>query len=224
MFSTKILAAIFLSILAKTSLACAVGNKSPEGQLLASVTATYRSAGLAEMAVEKRITYEWKPKDDVSNGKIFYSHGKIRWEIDTPDKNWTICDEKTCWNIEFASKDFPDAKNKVTIAAINKKNKEQFFLLNLLNTKSPSDQFHIKSEESADGQVRLKLEPRKPTGYTDIFVTVKKAQRTIKEISFKDDIGNLVKLILDVPTIKSSGDAKLFKYKPDPKKDQVSNL
>ena len=72
--------------------------------------------------------------------------------------------------------------------------------------------------------MKLLLKPKKKADFTDIQVTVSKEKKTIGEISFKDDIGNQVDIKLGVPEMKDKSDAKLFNYKPDLKKDQVSHL
>jgi len=124
MAATKFTVLLMLSFVFFTSTSNAVKVVDPQAELLSKVAATYRNADLVEMTVERRITSNWKPKEEVSKGKMFYAHGKIRWEIQEPDKNWTIYDGKTFWNIEFANSDFgAGAKNRVTESTVEKKNK-----------------------------------------------------------------------------------------------------
>ncbi len=204
-----------------------VTESSEEAKLLAEVTSAYRKAALVEISVEKQISYEWKPKVDISKGKMFYSHGKIRWEIEVPEKNWTIYDGKTWWNIEFASEDFPGSKNKVIATKVEKENKAQFLLLDLLDSKNPSELFLIKNKldhKANEAEVTMTLQPKKKSGFSNIEVVIVKEAKIFKEVSFKDDIGNGIKIILATPIFQKNGKEKLFKYKPDPSKDQVSHL
>jgi outer membrane lipoprotein carrier protein len=192
--------------------------------LLGKITKTYRTAGLVETKIEKVITYDWKPKEDVSSGRFFYSKGKVRTEFDTPEKNWSIYNGKQWWSIQFASPDFP-GKNKVTHTTVSSKDKEQFFLLKLINLKKPSDQFKIEVASTKDPELNLKLEPKlKAEGLTDIHVTINLTKKYITEVSFKDDMGNKTTLKLSSPKYKDSPDSGEFEYKPDPKKDEVSEL
>ncbi len=199
-------------------------NIPDELKLLGEVTASYREATLVEMSVEKRIIAEWKPKQDVSTGQIFYSHGKIRWEIKSPEKNWTIYDGKTWCNIEFASPDFPKDKNKVTLTSVDKKNKDQFFILALLDSRNPAESFKVQVKSNDGQQATLKLEPRKSSGFAGIEVVIEKKSKSFKQISFKDDIGNQTEIKLGAPEFKKEADENLFKYKPNMQKDQISRI
>jgi outer membrane lipoprotein-sorting protein len=197
-------------------------KKSDEAALmLTQITSTYRKADLVEVSVEKSIGSQWGAKEKVSKGKIYYSHGKIRWEISSPEKVWTIYNGKTLWNIEFASPDFPD-KNKVTITKVEKKSREQYFLIDLLENKNPSEKFKIARKESNGPLVTLSLELKKPAAdFNNIEIIVEKDKKFIQEISYKDDL-NTTKIKLGQPEVlENSG---LFEYKPNPEKDQVTNL
>lgn len=198
-------------------------TQKPE-EFLSKITGAYRKANLVEASLEKVISYDWKPKQDISEGRFFYSKGRIRTEFNSPEKNWSIYNGKQWWSVQFSSPDFP-GKNKVTHTKVSKKDKEQFFLLKLIDLKKPSEQFKIEVESTKDPEVSLRLEPKeKAQGISDIHVTLNIKENSITEVSFKDDMGNKTTLKLGhVKMNGTSADGK-FDYKPNPKQDEVSEL
>jgi outer membrane lipoprotein carrier protein len=203
-------------------------QKKNEGQkpeaLLAAITKVYRTFDLVETTIEKKISYEWKPKQDLSTGRFLYSKGKLRTEFNSPEKNWTIYNSKEWWSIEFASPDFP-GKNKVTHTKVSKKDKAQFFLLKLIDLKKPSEQFKIEVESQENEVVTLKLASKENTqGVSDIRVILDTKEKWLKEVSFKDDMGNKTTITLGVPDLKKSIPEGLINYKPNKKEDEVTEI
>lgn len=194
-----------------------------ELKLFNDVTKRYREASILRIPVEKKISSEWKGKEDVSSGLIFYSSGKFRWETEKPEKNLVVYDGKTLTTVQYASADFP-GKNKVARAKIDKKNKAQIFIVDLLTLKDISEKFKIFVENNHDNEILYRLESNeKNLSLRDIKVLLSKKPKLIKEISFKDDIGNITKLSLDEPARDKKKTQQIFKYLVT-SNDEVSEL
>ncbi len=187
-------------------------------ETLGKVLRGYHAWGLVEINVEKRISSEWKPQTSISHGKIFYSKGKIRWEVFEPEKTWLIYDGKTVWNVQFPNQDFNESKNKVIIAKVTSKNRDSLLLIDLLDSRIPSDHFIIKMEDPKT----FSLEPKKSSnwrGIRNLLIKVENSQ--VVGVSYKDDINNKVEISLGNTVRKKEKNLELFMYKVNPSKDDV---
>lgn len=194
---------------------------------VSSILAKYREAKLVEIKVEKSIKSEWKTKDQVFTGQMFYSRGKFRWENDLPEKNWTIYNGKTLWNVQFASPDFP-GKNKVTKSTLTKKNRGQILLMSLLDIKDLSEKFKVqKDEPKIDHEVKtvtLNLEPiEKDPSVSKLQLVLNLTAGTIQKLSFQDDIGNFTVVVFKEIQFQKEKKNKLFDY-VSTKNDEVTEI
>lgn len=194
---------------------------------IARILSKYRESKLVDIRVEKTIKSEWKTKDQIFLGKMFYSKGKFRWENETPEKNWTIYNGKILWNIQFASPDFP-GKNKVTKSILTKKNRGQILLMSLLDIHDLSEKFKVqKDEPSTEKEIKLlkvKLEPlEKDPSVSKLQLVLNLTAGTIQEVSFQDDIGNLTLVYFNATEFRNEKNNKLFDYLPT-KNDEVTDL
>lgn len=186
------------------------------------IFAKYRNAKLVEMKVEKRIQSEWKTKDQIFEGNVYYSKSKFRWENNIPEKNWTIYNGKTLWNIQFSSPDF-SGKNKVTKSKITKKNRGQILLMSLIDVQSLSEKFRVSKNKIGDTLV-LDLDPlEKDPSVQSLKLTLDIKNEVIVDLSFQDDIGNKTHVLFHEIKFLNRKDEKKFEYTPT-KDDEVTHL
>lgn len=189
---------------------------------ITKILAKYRSAKLVEMKVEKKIRSEWKTKDQIFEGKVYYSKGKFRWENHTPEKNWTIYNGKTLWNIQFASPDFP-GKNKVTKSKITKKNRGQILLMSLIDVQSLSEKFKVTKDKKGNF-LELALEPlEKDPSVQNLKLTLDLKSETIQSLSFQDDIGNKTEIFFQDIEFRNVKMTEKFDYLPT-RNDEVTQI
>ena len=191
--------------------------------ILKQAVKTYREAKMIEMTVEKRMSSDWNPKEKLSIGKLFYSQGKIRFEFETPEKEWDLYDGKSFWIVNFPGADFPGGKNKVLEDKNASKHKDQVFLVELLESKNPSDSFEAKESKNTDDVLDLILKPKKETPFKEIHVIINQKTKSFSEINYRDDM-NTIRYVLGKPSVKEDFKKGFFSYKPDPKKDDVTPL
>ena len=191
--------------------------------VLSQTTETYRKADLVKSTIEKTITSGVMGTEKTTKGNVYYSHGKIRWETDTPEKALAIINGRTAISVQYASPDFP-GKNTVTIGKIDpKKGADQRFIVDLLENKKPAEKFDVTSVSSDEGKAVLNLEPKNPSELKSIKITIDKKKKCIQEISYKDDAENVTTIKLGEPQILDKEKGKdLFDYKTDTEKDQVT--
>jgi outer membrane lipoprotein carrier protein len=190
---------------------------------VSAVTSIYRKADLVEINVEKTISSEWKTKDTIYKGKVFYSQGKFRWENETPEKTWTLYNGNKLWNVQFSSPDFP-GKNKVTVTKINKKTRGQILLMSLLDVENLSDKFNMQIAKQQGAVLSVKLDPKdQDKSITDLVLKVNTEKKRLLELSFKDDLGNLTKIKFGDSEFRNKKQNEIFNYKPG-KDDEVTSI
>lgn len=186
----------------------------------------YRNAKLVEILVSKSIKSEWKTSEQIFEGTIFYSKGKFRWENDKPEKNLTVYNGQTLWNVQYASPDFP-GKNKVTKSTISKKNREQILLMSLIDIQDLSEKFNVENfpgSETDQQLVILKLEPKeKDPLVSNLKLTLDKEKKVLLNLTFQDDIGNQTKIQFNKSTFLKKKKKTLFEFIPG-KNDEVTQI
>ena len=182
----------------------------------------YRSAKLVEMAVEKTVKSELLGKETKHVGKIFLANGKFRWENTTPEETLLVFDGTTIWSVQTPPKEF-GGPVQVAKGKVDKKTKSQLLISTLLGEDLEKN-FKVLKEEKVGSDSKIEIAP-KGDGLTvktlTLLIDTKKSE--LKELSYKDDIGNLTTLVFSNLKFKSKGDKSLFKFKP-PKGAQVTDL
>jgi outer membrane lipoprotein carrier protein len=213
--SLKILA---LFMLAQTSI-CVWAS---EAVTLEEVALKYKTAKLVEIKVEKTVKSELLGKVVSYEGVIYLAKGMFRWENSTPEKSLLLFDGRTIWSEQHPPKEFGGAI-QVAKGLVDKRTKSHILISSLMG--EGLDQNFRVVDQKADGPwVNMKVVPIKD-GLTlkEINLVIDPAEKTMREISYKDDIGNLTSMkFKDIKFLKKNR-LELFKYSP-PKGSQVTDL
>jgi outer membrane lipoprotein carrier protein len=182
----------------------------------------YRSAKLVEMAVDKTVKSELLGKETKYSGKIFMANGKFRGENTTPEETLLVFDGTTIWSVQTPPKEF-GGPVQVGKGKVDKKTRSQLLISTLLG-EDLEKSFKVLKEEKVGADSKIEIEP-KGDGLTvktlSLLIDTKKSE--LKELSYKDDIGNLTTISFSKIQFKQKANNKLFKYQP-PKDAQVTNL
>lgn len=189
---------------------------------LQKVTKKYRASKLVEMSVVKTVKSELLGKETKYDGKIYLANGKFRWENTTPEKTLLVFDGTTIWSEQTPPKEF-GGPVQVAKGKVDKKNRSQVLISSLLGADLEKN-FKIVKEEKAGDLVKMDVTPL----YDDLAVkslqvTIDPKDSTMKEISYKDDIGNLTTMSFSDVKFQKKEKKNLFKYQP-PKGAQVTDL
>lgn len=213
----KISVLSFLVSFSVSALSFAAGNESLE-----QVTKQYRTAKLVEMSVEKIVKSELLGKETKYLGKIFLANGKFRWENTSPEKTLLVFDGSTIWSEQTPPKEF-GGPIQVAKGKVDKKTRSHILISSLLGANLQKN-FKIIKEQKAGQLVILDIEPRTADlTVTSLQITLDPKEKLMKEISYKDDIGNLTRMIFSNVKFLKKEQSKLFKYQP-PKGAQVTDL
>lgn len=177
---------------------------------------------VTRLQVEKTVTSELMGKTSVSDGEITVGSGKFRWETTSPEKSQMVYDGKIFWTLQVPPVDL-GGPIQVTKTSVSGRVKDQI-LVKVLSSGKISSRFRLLGTETADQQTVVRLEPLKedPT-VRDFSLVIGGKPEKIREIRYKDEIGNLTVIrILNSETIKKPA-AGLFKFEV-PKGAQVNEL
>ncbi|WP_415061748.1 LolA family protein [Bdellovibrio sp.] len=193
-----------------------------EMSALQKVAKKYRASKLVEMSVEKSVKSELLGKETKYSGKIYLGNGKFRWENTTPEKTLLVFDGTTIWSEQTPPKEF-GGPVQVAKGKVDKKNRSHVLISSLLGA-DLSKNFKVVNERTVGGLLKLDVEPLyDDLSVKSLSVVLDPDANTMKEISYKDDIGNLTTMIFsDVKFLKKEKKS-LFKYQP-PKGAQVTDL
>ncbi|MBO9666740.1 MAG: outer membrane lipoprotein carrier protein LolA [Bdellovibrio sp.] len=214
----KQISALFLI----TSFAFAAHAVSKTNTTLQKLSNKYRSAKLVEMSVEKTVKLELQGRETKYQGKIFLANGKFRWENETPEKTLLVFDGTTIWSVQYPPKEF-GGNPQIAKGKVDKKTRSQILISSLLGGDLQKS-FKVVNEKSDGDNVLLEVSP---TG-SDLMIksmnlVVDGKKSLLKEISYKDDIGNLTTMKFSDIKFKDSANNSLFKYQP-PKNVPVTEL
>ncbi len=197
---------------------------APENlQILKKALQRYKSSGEIEMKVKKTLTQEILAKETIYDGKLFLSKGKIRWEIETPDKTILVFDGINLWEAQVPT---GEDKSPVQVAKAvfgKKTNKPDLFLALISGSKSIESTFKARHSDSLGLLEVYDLKSIENMSVKDVSIYVSRDTRLISKIKFIDDVGN--KTVMEFSDIRFFQSAKPahFKYIP-PKGAQITNL
>ncbi len=199
-----------------------VTKKNNQKVNLSEVLKKYRTTALVKMNVVKRVKSELLDKETLYKGQVYLAQGKFRWDNDTPEKTQIIFDGKTVWNIQHPPPELPGPL-QIAKAKVDKSTKKQILISTLLSENGINENFKIIKTTQENNDTTYDLEPKgKDLGVTSLKLKTDR-QRTISELSYKDDVGNQTIIQFSNSEFLKKSQSKLFEYAP-PKGAQVTNL
>lgn len=189
---------------------------------LQSVTKKYRNAKTVEMDVEKVVKSELLGKETKHQGKIFLGNGKFRWENDTPEKTLLVYDGKTIWSEQTPPPEF-GGPVQVARGKVDKKTRSHILLTTLVDADVKKN-FKVLSEKKDGAEMTVSVQPlQDDLTVKDMTLKIDTKGNVLRQVSYKDDIGNVTTLNFSDVNFLKSEKKNLFKYQP-PKDAQVTDL
>lgn len=171
------------------------------------------------MKVEKSLKSELLGKETRHSGKIFLANGKFRWENTVPEETLLVFDGKTIWSIQTPPKEF-GGEPQIARGKVDKKTKSQILIASLLGEDLEKSFKVVKDDKSGNIEVAPKGNDLTVKSL-NLVIDTKKSE--LKEVSYKDEIGNVTTLKFSDIQFKSKANNKLFQYTP-PKGVPVTDL
>ncbi len=216
----SILLTSFLGLVFLATNAAAI-KKQP--QLLNEVISKYRQASIVEIVVEKTLKSELLDKKTESEGKIYLSKEKFRFDIDKPEKSQIIFDGHTIWSIQHPPAEFPGPV-QVAKAFLSKNTQKQILISTLFAPGGIRKNFKIVDFKEDSEVENYFLDPiTSELSLKNLNMKINKKRKVIDELSYKDDVGNETILKFKNTEFQSKPKNSLFNYAP-PKGSPVTNL
>lgn len=209
---------VSISLLFSLSVFAAAAGKGA----LQKVTKKYRATKLVEMKVEKSVKSELLGKETKYDGKIFMASGKFRWENFTPEKTLLVFDGKTIWSEQSPPAEF-GGPVQVAKGKVDKKTRSNILISSLFDGEVQKN-FQVLSEKKDGDVITMEVKPlHDDLTVKNLNIVVDTKENILKQVSYKDDIGNVTTMNFTDVKFLAKEKKNLFKYQP-PKDAQVTEL
>lgn len=189
---------------------------------LQKISKKYSNAKLVEMSVEKTVTSELLGKETKHQGKIFLAKKKFRWENTTPEKSLVVFDGTTIYSEQTPPKEL-GGEVQVAKGKVDKKTGAHILISSLLGADLEKN-FKVVETENSENLVKYDVTPlTNDLTIKDLKIVFNCKELTMKELSYKDDIGNLTVMRFSNVSFQKKEKNNLFKY-VIPKGAQVTDL
>lgn len=183
----------------------------------------YSTYKLVQMDVLKTVKSEMMGRETKYNGKMALTKGKFRWENMSPEHTLLVFDGQNIFNVVF-----PDprlqSQTQVSKSKLNGNGRKQLLVSALMDPSVFKKRFKVGSEVHTDFGKKSQVELLPASDDLAIErLSVKLENKNIVELSYKDDIGNIVTMNFKNIRFLNSYDRKMFEYRI-PSGAQVNNL
>jgi outer membrane lipoprotein carrier protein len=189
---------------------------------LKKISLKYRSAKLVEMSVEKTVKSDLTGKVTKYTGTLALSNSKFRLETKTPDEALVVYDGTTLWNVQYPPKEF-GGNPQVAHGKPDKKTRGQLIAATLIGGDIQKTFKVTDEKKEGDISSTLSISPKDDLPVKNLRMVIDLKKSEITEISYTDDLQNLVTMKFSDIKLKDSVKKNLFKYEA-PKGAQETNL
>ena len=163
------------------------------------------------MGVEKTVTSELLGKETKYQGKIFLANKKFRWENTTPEKTLLVFDGTTIYSEQTPPKELGGVV-QVAKGKVDKKTGSHILISSLLGADLEKN-FKAVEKEKVENLVKYDVTPlSNDLSIKDLKIVLDSKELTMKELSYKDDIGNLTVMRFSNVKLPKKAKNSLFKY------------
>ena len=154
-------------------------------------------------------------KAKTSEGRLFYSKGKLRFEVSKPEKSLLVMDGKYIW---FATKLSKDKGGKVLVSRTGASNfkKGSSVMAALLDRGDLFKTFKVDTQVKDGKDLTVSLVALKPddTEIQTLDLTIDPDHDRLLKVSYSDDRGNETLYEFGSPHFSKALKASLFVYQP----------
>ena len=210
-----VLQLIFMSIFGLSVQA----EKSKDLKLIEEAFESYWSSELVSMDVERENTYSLLEKKETAKGKMYFSKGKLRLNMEEPKPSHLVIGDKVIW---FAEK-YENEWVVVKVAKDKAKQAQAFFNL-LFGDVGVTKKLDLIGNNVVKDFESYILKPKKSSdfpGISKLAIIFHQDTKEILMLQYWDDLENKTSYELTNVVKKDKSDKSLFKYTP-PKNSDVT--
>ena len=180
--------------------------------------AAYRKAPAVEARVKKTIHQEVMNTKNESEGRFYFSKGKLRLDFDRPERSTLVYDGRTVW-LESRLDDKHVQVSRVKSGALRKSNS---LMAALFDNKDALKAFRLLTRKEEHGLTKFAFEPRDRKATEVRSLEIALDHQALSAITYRDEMENKVEFQFKDVRLGPVAAAK-FKYQP-PKGASVTNL
>lgn len=191
---------------------------TPEINEIKAIVGKYKDAQAVGMKVEKKIHLALLDETKSGKGRLWFSKGRLKVQIDKPEGSLLVVDNHTVW-LESRLTDDPSSLVQVTKMKASQIRKSNALLAILFGDQAVWSKFEIITSHRQNGNLHLELRPQpgaKLLDVTKIKIVVRGPQTEIAEITYWDELENETNYRFSDVDFDVSLSAKDFKYVPPP--------
>ena len=181
----------------------------------------YQAAKSVAMDLEKTLTLTVLGRERVSKGRTLVSKGRMRLEIDSPDRSLLVVDRKTAWLVNYPSEEFKGSVVQVVKSNVGSKKTRSQAIVGLLAQGGFLKYFQVVGVGDAD-RIYF-LQPQKQ------LVEFSRAQarltadgKDLLELRYWDELGNETALQFSRVRLNVPAPDSAFQYSPPADADVTS--
>ncbi len=165
--------------------------------------------------VEKTTVLQLLGRNQKATGQLHVHRGKVRLELNAPEKSLLVVNSKEAWVVTYPPEDFPDAPIEAVVSELEGAS-PNLGIAKVLSGNGILEVFKVTKAESSKDQMKFSLEPRKSSAeFQRGLLMTDPEVKEIRELTYWDNIGNQVSYkFAKVKWSDKAPPAKLFNYQP----------
>ncbi|MCB0350487.1 MAG: outer membrane lipoprotein carrier protein LolA [Bdellovibrionales bacterium] len=218
------LVSLFIFVFITFNLTPVFASSNTGLELIKKTMSRYQLAPAVEITLSKIVTLALLDETKKSEGRLFFSKGKMRLEIDKPEESIIVMNNNTLWVETPTPEELGGKTQVIKIRSQELSQQAKAPLAALLGKPSAWDQMKLLKEENKSGVVSLILAPKKENTFGDVVsisLEINRDSNEISKIGYKDDLDNETKFEFQKSNFKAKATKNMFQYVP-PKNSQIT--
>lgn len=187
---------------------------SSELKVLDEATAFARSSKVSKLTVERTVLSDLLGKETKSTGTLHVRKNRFRWDLEGKEKSVLVYDGKIIWLANYPPAGFDEPIQVIKTSMKRQKEDQTLFLL-LTGEITPSKSFTMVSKKESKDLILMVVKPRQE-GQGLHELTIELEKKSLRSLSYKDDVNNLVTLKIEKREKLKNPSKELFQYKVPP--------
>ncbi len=199
------------------------GAVLPSFKLLQTVIGRYQKATGIKSEIKRTVTIALLDQTTISHGEISLSKGRVRIDLKAPNPTTVVFDRSLMWVITPTPASLGGRPQVLEIKSSDINRQSEAPLALLLGDEKAWGLFKIKSEKRGNSWLTVNLEKKKKSaeGIQTIQIRLNTQKKSIEELSYTDDLGNLTKFNFYQTQFSARLRKALFQFHP-PKNAQIT--
>lgn len=196
-------------------------DQSVDIKALKEIDKRYQTAKSVAMDVEKTLVMGLLGKEKNSKGRLLLAQGKMRMEIESPEKSLVVVDGKTLWVADYPPAEFKNAAIQVLKGNLDSRKGAQQGFVGLLTRGGVLKHFKVTgTQQDEKGRGVYFLAPTQETfEFKRARLTLSENGKSIYELCYWDERDNETRMRFSNVKFNAPVSAKSFEFVPPTNSD-----